>query len=208
MRLLLGLAALAAAVLVIPVSVASFNSRSSNTASIAADSSDRYFHAYSQGADPAGVTGYAIRRGTASTRAATGADDGLTVHLGGWRNRGPEWVDRVLTLKAPATFPPGVTQLTLHSARAADPATGMQPLSDVRFQLMNDTGGGATITLGPGQQVELDVQVTVRRPQFPNGGTQETYVPTVTVWATWPGYADDFFAYVIPVSLYNGNGAG
>jgi hypothetical protein len=193
----------------VPASGARFSHRTQNTAAVTADSAAAYFHVYSQGSDPGGVTGYATRRfSNPLAPAATGADDAIAVHMGGWRNQNATYVDRVVTVKAPASFPAGVTQLTLHGMRSPDPATGLQPITAGRFQRMNDTGGGATITLSPGEQVELDLEVTMRPPTFPNGGTGLTYVPTVTVWATWPGNGDDFYAYVIPVRVFNGNGPG
>ena len=211
MKALLVLAALALLGLTVPASDARFNKVTTNTSTIAADSAGAYFHVYSQSTDPGGVTGYATRRlSSPLVPAATGADDAIAVHMGGWRNQNATYVDRVVTIKAPATFPAGVTQLTLHGARNPDPTTGEQPLTAGRFQRMNDTGGGATITLSPGEQVELDLEVTMRPPDFPNGGAGSglTYTPTVTVWATWTGYTDDFYAYVIPVRVYNGNGPG
>jgi hypothetical protein len=208
-RALLVVAVLALACTLVPASGARMNDVTENTGAVTADSAAAYFHVHSQGTDPGGATGYATRRlSNPLVPAATGADDAIAVHMGGWRNQTATYVDRVVTIKAPATFPAGVTQLTLHGARSPDPATGEQPLTAGRFQRMNDTGGGATITLSPGEQVELDLQVTMRPPDFPTGGTGLTYVPTVTVWATWPGYADDFYAYVIPVRVYNGNGPG
>jgi hypothetical protein len=183
--------------------------RTQTTAAVTADSPAAYFHVYSQGTDPGGMTGYATRRfSNPLVPAATGADDAISVHMGGWRNQNATYVDRVVTIKAPAAFPAGVTQLVLNGARTPDPATGEQPITAGRFQRMNDTGGGATITLSPGEQVELDLQVTMRPPDFPNSGAGLTYTPTVTVWATWAGYSDDFFAYVIPVRVFNGNGPG
>jgi hypothetical protein len=208
-RALLVLAALALACAAVPASSARMSHRTQNPSAVTADSAAAYFHVYSQSTDPGGVTGYATRRfSTPPAPAATGADDAIAVHMGGWRNQNTTYVDRVVTIKAPASFPAGVTQLTLRGVRAPDPATGEQPITAGRFQRMNDTGGGATITLSPGEQVELDLEVTMRPPDFPNSGTGLTYVPTVTVWATWTGYSDDFYAYVIPVRVYNGNGPG
>jgi hypothetical protein len=206
---LLVLAAILAASLLAPSSDARMNSVTKNAGAFSADSPDAYFHVFSQSTDPGGVTGYATRRGSSpAVLAGTGLDDSAAVHLGGWRNQTATYVDRVLTIKAPATFPAGVTQLTLHGLRGVDPATGEQPLSAGRFQRMNDTGGGATITLAPGEQVELDLEVTMRAPDFPTTGAGLTYTPTVTIWATWTGYADDFYAYIVPVKVFNGTGPG
>lgn len=209
MKRLLVLAAILAVSGFASVSDARMNSVTKNTGSIAADSPAAYFHVYSQSTDPGGVTGYATRRGSSpAVLAGTGVDDTAAAHMGGWRNQTATYVDRVLTIKAPAAFPAGVTQLTLHGLRGVDPATGEQPITAGRFQRMDDTGGGATITLSPGEQVELDLEVTMRPPDFPTTGTGLTYTPTVTVWATWTGYTDDFYAYIVPVKVFNGTGAG
>jgi hypothetical protein len=206
---LLALAAILAASLSATASDARMNAVSKNTASIAADTADAYFHVYSQGTDPGGLTGYGTRHGSSPpVPAGTGADDTAAVHLGGWRNQTATYVDRVLTIKAPATFPAGVASLTLHGVRDVDPATGRQPVTDSRFQRMDGTGGGATIALSPGEQVELDLEVTVRPPVYPGSGTGLTYTQPVTIWATWTGYADDFYSYVVPVKVFNGTGAG
>jgi hypothetical protein len=209
MKRLLVLAAILAASLFAASSDARMNATTKNTASITADTPDAYFHVYSQSTDPGGLTGYATRRGSSpAVPAGTGADATAAVHMGGWRNQTATYVDRVLTIKAPATFPAGVSSLTLHGLRGVDPATGEQPLTAGRFQRMNDTGGGATITLAPGEQVELDLEVTMRPPDFPTTGAGLTYTPTVTIWATWTGYADDFYNYIVPVKVFNGTGAG
>lgn len=211
MKRLLVLAAILAASLFASASDARMNATTKNTGTIGADAPDAYFHVYSQSTDPGGVTGYATRRGSSpAVLAGTGADATAAVHMGGWRNQNATYVDRVLTIKAPATFPAGVSQLTLHGLRSVDPATGEQPITAGRFQRMNDTGGGATITLSPGEQVELDLEVTMRPPDFPPSGPGSglTYTPTVTIWGTWPGYSDDFFSYIVPVKVFNGTGPG
>ena len=81
----------AAATLALPAirSDASFNSRSTNQANaVAADSPANYLRLYSQSTDPAGLTGYAIKRTPAPlVPAATGADATLAVALGGYKNQ-------------------------------------------------------------------------------------------------------------------------
>ena len=211
-KALLVLAALALLGLTVPASDARFNKVTTNTGAIAADSAGAYFHVYSQSTDPGG--GDRLRDAPPQQPAGARGDRGrrrdLRSHMGGWRNQNATYVDRVVTIKAPATFPAGVTQLTLARRGNPDPTTGEQPLTAGRFQRMNDTGGGATITLSPGEQVELDLEVTMRPPDFPNGGPGPAS-PTrrrSPSGRRGPDYTDDFFAYVIPVRVYNGNGPG
>ena len=81
----------AAATLALPAmrSDARFNSVSANKANtVAADSPDNYLRLYSQSTDPAGLTGYAVKRlSTPAVPAATGADATLAVSLGGLKNQ-------------------------------------------------------------------------------------------------------------------------
>ena len=54
----------------------------------------------------------------------------LAVHMGGWRGQDATTRDCVLTIRAPATFPAGVTQITLHGERArrhGDRPSGRSP---------------------------------------------------------------------------------
>ena len=90
---------------------------------------DADFHIYSKATLPPPDDGcwlfqYAPRRGSnPEVLAASGSDRTLSVHMGGWR--GQDALARCVTaIRAPSTFPDGVTQITLHTRIAADTATG------------------------------------------------------------------------------------
>ena len=209
MRATLVLIALLAAVAV-PASDARFNDRSLNSMRVAAASATDYFHIYSRDALPppdpgCGPFQYSVRRGSnPSVLAGSGSDRTAAVHMGGWR--GQQGIARcVLALRAPASFPAGVGQITLHSRIAADAATGRRPVTGATFRRVDEPSNTATVTLSPGQQVALELDIDLR-PGFspPN----RLYTQVVTVWATWAGNADDFFAFDIPVKVYDGGGSG
>ena len=79
-RALVALAVLAA--FTVPASRANFNDRSANSAAISTDSVGNYLRLWSQGTDPAGLTGYATKRG--SEPAVPGRHGR---RLPGWRSR-------------------------------------------------------------------------------------------------------------------------
>lgn len=208
MRALAALAALLAVALTVPLSSARFTAQSANPGSgFGAGAASAYFSLVSQSTHPAPVPGnWGVRRlSTPPAPAGTGADFTAAAHLGGWPNNAATYVNQVLVIRTPAAFPAGVAQITLNGARIPDAATGRQPITAGRFTDMNGNGGGATITLGPGQSARLNLEVTTAGATFTTG---VTYVPHVRVWATWAGYTDDFYAYTVPVSVFRGSGPG
>ena len=206
----LALAGALLALLAIPVSDANFNSRSANTATVTAASATQYFHIYSKATLPPPDDGcwlfqYAPRRGSnPEVLAASGSDRTLSVHMGGWR--GQDALARCVTaIRAPSTFPDGVTQITLHTRIAADTATGRAPITGASFRRANSLTNSATVTLTPGQQVSLELDIDLNPGYSP---ANRLYTQVVTVWATWAGNNDDFFAFDIPVKVYDGTGPG
>jgi hypothetical protein len=208
-RLLAAVAWLAAAVtLALPAirSDASFNSRSTNTAnSVEADDASNYLRLYSQSTDPSGLTGYALKRGAVPiVPAATGVDDTLAVALGGLKNLNLFAFSRVLTLQARNPLPPGASPLTVTASLTADPVTGRQPLSQITFANVGGAGPAPTATLTAGAKKQLDLRVRTRG--FP--GNNIMLRPTLTLTVTYPGFTKSFLSYPIPVSVWDGNGAG
>jgi hypothetical protein len=198
------------AAIVVPVSDARFNARSTNTATIGAANATSYFHLYSRDTLPPPDPGcwlfqYAVRRGSnPQVLAASGSDRTIAVHLGGWR--GQQGLARcVLAIRAPAAFPPGVGQITLQTRIGADAATGRRPVTGASFRRVNGLTNSEAIALAPEQQVSLELDIDLQ-PGFtpPN----RLYTQVVTVWATWAGNGDDFFSFDIPVKVYDGAGAG
>lgn len=201
----------ATATLALPAirSEAQLNSVSTNRAnSIAADSPANYLRLYSQSTDPAGLTGYAVKRGSSpSVPAATGANLTLAAALGGYKNLNTTSVTRVLTLQALNPLPAGASPLTVTVALAADPVTGRQPLSGATFSALDGSGAGPTATLTAGAKRQLNLTVrTEPNSLFP--GNNVLHSPTVTLQVTYPGYTGTFLSFVVPVSVWDGNGAG
>ena len=211
-RLLAAAAWLAAtATLALPAirSEAQLNSVSTNRAnSIAADSPANYLQLYSQSTDPAGLTGYAVKRGSSpSVPAATGANLTLAAALGGYQNQTTTSVTRVLTLQALNPLPAGASPLTVTVALAADPVTGRQPLGGATFSALDGSGAGPTATLTAGAKRQLNVTLrTQPNNLFP--GNNVLHTPTVTLRVTYPGYTGTFLSFVVPVTVWDGNGAG
>ena len=211
-RLLAAAAWLAATVtLALPVirSDAAFNSVSANRANaVAADSPGNYLRLYSQASDPAGLTGYATKRlSSPAVRAATGADLGLTVALGGFKNQSTTAIARVLTLQARNPLPAGASPLTVTVSLAADPVTGRQPINGASFSALDGSGAGPTATLTAGAKRQLNLTVRTQPSNvFP--GNNVLHTPTVTLRVTYPGYSGSFLSYVVPASVWDGNGAG
>jgi hypothetical protein len=201
----------AAATLALPAirSDARFNSVSVNQAnSVVADSPANYLRLYSQSTDPAGLTGYAVKRlSSPSVPAATGASTTLGVALGGFKNQGATAISRVLTLQALSPLPSGVSSLTVTASLAADPDSGKQPITAVSFSNVDGSGAGPTATLAAGakRQVNLTVK-TQPNSVFP--GNNVLHTPTLTLIVTYPGYSGSFLNFAIPVSVWDGNGAG
>ncbi len=198
----------ATATLALPAirSDAQLNSVSTNRAnSIAADSPSNYLRLYSQSTDPAGLTGYAVKRGSnPAVPAATGANLTLAAALGGYKNQNTTGVTRVLTLQALDPLPAGASPLTVTASLAADPVSGRQPLSQITFSDTNGANAGPTATLTAGAKKQLNLRVATRG--FPGNNTLIT--PVITLTVRFPGYTGSFLSFTVPVSVWDGNGAG
>jgi hypothetical protein len=205
-RALLALALLAV-IAGAPASGANFNHRTENTAAVATDSVANYLRLFSQGTDPAGLTGYAVKSNSnPAVPAATGADLGLTVALGGHKNDVGSTATRVLTLQARDPLPAGIPSLTITATLVADPATGKQPLSAYSFSPTSGAPTAATTTLTAGQKAQLNLSLRLKNSEFPGNNT--LYRPVLQLTARYPGYTGNFFTYIVPVSVWDGNGAG
>ncbi len=208
-RLLAAAAWLAAtATLALPAirSDARFNSVSTNKAnSVEADSPANYLRLYSQSTDPAGLTGYAIKKNSSpSVPAATGSNLTLAVALGAWKNEKGTNLARVLTLQALNPLPAGRSPLTVTASLAADPTSGRQPLSQITFSDTNGANAAATATLTGGVKKQLNLRVVTQG--FP--GNNVMVRPTLTLTVRYPGYTGSFLNYTVPVAVWDGNGAG
>jgi hypothetical protein len=200
-RLLAGLG-LGAALLTVTVarttaSGAAFTAATgSSGTTVAADSAATYLDLFSQGTDPAGLTGYAVKNlSNPPVLAATGSDLGLSLDLGGWKNGGT--MNRALTIQARNPLPAASITVT-----TVVPPTPSQPVTAATIAAVGSAGGttSATLTAGTKRQVNLTI---VKLP-----GNNVLYTANIQLVVTYPGYTGSFLTYSVPVHAWDGNGGG
>jgi hypothetical protein len=176
---------------------ASFTARQSSAGnSIGADAVSNYLRLYSQGTDPAGLTGYAVKNNSSpSVLAASGSGLGLSLALGGWKNVGT--MNRVLTLQVADTLPAASITVT-----ATVPPVPSQPVSGATMATVGSTGGTTSVTLTPGAKRQLNITLA----KLP--GNNSLYSGTIQLRVTWAGYAGTFLTYAVPFTIWDGNGGG
>jgi len=199
---LLALAAAAVAATIL-ASAASYTTGSATDVTASADTASNWLHAFSQGTDPDGLSGYALRRVQVppASLCASGSDAALVVDMGGFPDKNSTFpFNRVFTIRTPAVFPdPAVTAVTATVTLLADPATGAQPLKSAKMSVVGATGGSATVTLRADQKRQLNVQVRARK-QFDVG---RTYFPVVRVSLSFSGASlpSGYYRYEFPVAV-------
>ena len=117
-----------------------------------------YLRLYSQSTDPAGLTGYAIKKQLEpAVPAATGANVTLAVALGGYKNQNTTTITRVFTLQALSPLPAGRLAADGHRRRSP-PTRHRQASRSPRSAsaTLDGSGAGPTATLdrrrqAPGQ---------------------------------------------------------
>jgi hypothetical protein len=172
------------------------DSRTNAGNSVTADTVTRFLSLWSQGTDPAGLTGYAMKNlASPPVPAATGANTGLSLDLGGWKNGGT--MNRVFTIQAPASLPASSITVT-----AIVPATPLQPVSTATIANVGSTGGTTSVTLTAGAKRQVNFTI-VKLP-----GNNVLYTAIVQLKVTFPGYTGDFYTYSVPVRAWDGNGSG
>jgi hypothetical protein len=205
MRALLVLLALA--VVAVPVAGANFNSTVTVPGTITTEPVSDYLKLFSDAADTSPLSGYADKRGSSPVvKAATGADTGLAVALGGYKNTNTTPIPQVLTLQAPDPLPNGITSITVTGTLVADGPSGKQPLTGYTFSPLGGGAGTASVTLTPGQKVWLNLSASMKGSLFP--GNNLLYNPRVRLTVRYTGYSGTFLSYEVPVSIWDGNGAG
>ncbi len=195
---LVGFALLAVTSVTVGASGAWFHSRSDSYVSVQAAHVRDWLHVYAQDTDPGGLTGYAIRRlSSPPTPAASGQDEGIVVDLGGFPDATTKFdFPRTITIVTPATFPdPGVTRVTVAATLLPDPASGDQPLRQVKIAPVGGSSGAATVTMAAGEQLQVNVTVHARK-QFLLG---QTYYPSVVLTVSYVGGPGGYFIYEIPM---------
>lgn len=198
---LVALAILAVALAGVGVSLASLTSTTQTTITATTDGVGDWLHLYSQPTDPDGLTGYALRRVRTppAPLAASGQDAGIAVDLGGFPDTNDSFdFSRVITIKTPLTFPSaGVTQVAVTVTTAADPASRDNPLKSAKLSNLNGSGANATVTLGPNQKRQLNLQVRARK-QYALG---QVYYPRVIITLTYAGGPAGYYRYEFPVAV-------
>ena len=187
----------------VPSSGAGFVAASSNPGNtLTGDSPGRYLHGYSQATDPTGLTPYAAVSGSPAVPAATGVDSTLSVNLGSYKNVTTATITRVLVVAAPNPLPSGITAVTVRIALAADPTSGLQPITATTFAAANGTGtcSGSTVSLAAGNRCQLNLTITTRVNQgFTNNSS---YTPVLYLIANFTGYTgSSFLDYPVPVAI-------
>jgi hypothetical protein len=201
-RRALAVLGLAAALLILAASPpvrsgASFAAASASPRSgLSADSAANYLSLYSQGTDPAGLTGYAVKQSSSpSVLAATGSDLGLSLALGGWKNGGT--MNRVLTIQVRDPLPAASITVT-----TIVPPTPTQPVTAATIAAVGSTGGTTSVTLTAGTKRQVNLNIR----KLP--GNNVLYTANIQLIVTYPGYTGGFLTYSVPVRAWDGNGGG
>jgi hypothetical protein len=180
-------------------SSATFTTASESAIRARADHVHDWLRLYAQDTDPGGLTGYAIRRlSDPPAPCASGRDEQIAVDLGAYLSTGaPVTAARVITLMTPSSFPDGIAQVNVTAAILPDPLTGMQPLQKAEIRTLDGARAGATLTVGPGRQYQLDLRVRPKA-DMPLG---VPYYPMVRLTVTFTGSAVDYYVYEIPMTV-------
>jgi hypothetical protein len=198
---------LALAVISVPVAGANFNSTVTVSGTVTTEPVSDYLKLFSDATDTTPLTGYAEKRGSNPVvNAATGADTGLAVALGGYKNTNTTPIPQVLTLQAPNPLPNGITSITVTGTLVADGPSGKQPLTGYTFSPLGGGAGTASVTLTPGQKVWLNLSASMKGSLFP--GNNLLYNPRVRLTVRYTGYSGTFLSYDVPVTIWDGNGEG
>ena len=186
-------------------STATFSSAGTTAVRVAADRIQEWLHVYSQGSDPDGLTGYATRRGSSpEVPAATGRDETIAVHLGGFTGTGNVTVNRVVTIQAVPSFPvTGITRITAQAYLVADPLSGRQPINACGFAAVGGTQRTNPVNLIARQKYQMTLRVRM------NGLTSgRLYEPRVQIVVTYSGMTATYYRYELPVKIWYGSGPG
>jgi hypothetical protein len=203
LAVLLAAAALAAGLTALavrtPASGASFSTASNTAVTASADSESSWVHVYSRATDPdaADRPGYATQYDvTPAPPCATGQDDTIAITMGRfpWLSNATYQFYRVITLKAPPAFvDPSISAITVTTSLVADEDSGRQHLANARLAPVGGTGGSTSVTLAPGQKVQLNLQVTTTWWWAIFWGT--TYRPHLRLTVSFPGAPAGYYVY-------------
>ncbi len=201
LMLLLALAAFAAVSASTSFSGASFSTSSEVSIAASTDSITDWLSLYSSETDPtsADKPGYARQHNSPSLPfVAGGADAGLSIEWGAYPDSNTTYVfDRSFTLRTADVFPvAGVTQVTITAVYWA-PDGELQPLQSVRISPMGSSKGSGTVTLGPGQKRQVNVQVKAKR-KWEHGDQWHAHIVLALSYAGGPV---NYYTYDIPTVI-------
>jgi hypothetical protein len=180
-------------------SAATFTTTSHTGISARTEQTSDWLRVWSQSTDPAHLGNYATRRlSSPLVPAAESSNESLSVDLGGYPDLKQDFdLKRVFTLETPSTFPdPGITQITVAATLYADPG-GAQPLRKVTLTPTSGAGNQTTVTLGTGQQYQLNVTVRSKR----NFEVGTTYYPHVVITVTFTGSPANYYYFDVPMAF-------
>lgn len=175
------------------ISGASFTSASTSTISASTAGAQNLLNLYSESTDPDGLGSYYRRPGT-TTPAATGRDATLVVDLG-LQAASNTTCNRVFTIKTPSSFPAGISSVTVTATLIADPATGIQPITQIGFASIGGTGRTNPVTIAAGVKRQCNLVVAAPKP------TGTVYRPTVLITITYSGFTGTYFRYSVPFTI-------
>ncbi len=178
---------------IVATSGATFTAASSSTASATSAGVSDFLHLYSQasptGTDPDGLNGYYTQAGvTPTAMAATGSDATLSVNLGKEPSANTNET-RVFTVKAPSTFPAGVTSITVAIIDSVDPNN---VINGIGFANVGNSGRSASVTMAAGAKQQVNIRTAVP------GTSGTVYTATITITVTYSGYTGSMFTYSVP----------
>ena len=175
--------------------------------SVATDATANYLRLFSDASDPDLVPpAYASKRNSSpAVKAATGVDGSLGVALGGYKNTNNTSIPRVFSVQARSTLPAGVPSITVTATLLPD-VGGKQPLTGYTFTNLLGLNPTSSVTLGPGDKRWVNLSASMKGSAFP--GNNLLYTPTVRITVRHLGYTGTFLSYDVPVTIWDGNGAG
>jgi len=180
---------------------ASFTSSSDVRIEATTDSVTDWLRIDSSETDPdvADRSGYARQYNSPSLPfVASGGNRDLTIDWGAYPDTNTTYTfNRSFTLRTPVAFPdPSVTQVTVTAVYWV-PSGELQPIRSVRIAAVGATGGVGTVTLGPGQKRQVNVQVRAKRQWTPG----EQFHAHIVLALTYAGGPTNYYSYDIPTLI-------
>lgn len=126
---------------------------------------------------------------------ASGDDMGMSIYWGEYPDSNTTYTfNRTFTLRTPASFPdPSVSAVTV-TATYWIPPDQLQPLQSVRISAVGSSGGQTSVTLGPGQKRQVNVQLKAKR----RWEVGEQYTAHIVLTVSYSGGPSAYYVYDVP----------